>query len=111
MFLEDREGKKRVSETKRKLLLDRQKGKCAHCKKSFKIMRVIPHLHHIGKSDRIDALELLCPNCHSKAHKRRTKTDSWTGVKYTILEKKRMGKTKVTKRKKRKKKSDALSLF
>lgn len=110
MFFEEPR-KKPVSKTKRELLLLRQKGKCAGCGKSFKRMGVTPRLHHIGKSNRIDALELLCPNCHSKAHKWKTKTDSWTGEKQKILVKKRMGKRKTTKRKKRKKKSDEWSLF
>ena len=111
MFFEDEE-KKHVPKTKRELLLFRQKGKCAGCGKSFKRMGVTPRLHHIGKSNRIDALQLLCPNCHSKAHKWKTKTDSWTGEKERVLVKKRMGKKKpARKRKKRKRESDEWSFF
>jgi hypothetical protein len=72
-------------------------------------MGVTPRLHHIGKSNRIDALELLCPNCHSKAHKWKTRVrETLFGVeKERVLIKKRMGKKKTTKRKKkRKRKSD-----
>ena len=110
LFLEER--RKPVPKTKRELLLLRQKGKCAGCRKSFKKMGVKPRLHHIGKSNRIDALELLCPNCHSKAHEWKTKTtETLFGVeKETVLVKKRMGKKK-TRKKKRKKKSDEWSLF
>lgn len=77
-------------------------------------MGVKPRLHHVGKSDRIDALELLCPNCHSKAHTWKTRThETLFGVeKERVLVKKRMGKKKtVKKKKKRKKKSDDWSLF
>ncbi|MFQ5758814.1 MAG: HNH endonuclease [Candidatus Bathyarchaeia archaeon] len=112
---EPKRKKKGVSQSKRELLLYRQKGKCAGCGKSFKRMRVKPHLHHIGKSNRIDALELLCPNCHSRSHTYKTKTDSWTGEKKRKVVKKRMGKKparkKATKKKKPKKKSDPWSLF
>lgn len=114
MSLFGEERRKPVPKTKRELLLLRQKEKCAGCGKSFKRMGVKPRLHHIGKSNRIDALELLCPNCHSKAHEWKTKT-SW-GLfgeeKERVLVKKRMGKPKKRKtRKKRKKKSDEWSLF
>jgi len=111
MFFEDEE-RKRVPKTKRELLLFRQKDKCAGCGKSFKRMGVTPRLHHIGKSNRIDALQLLCPNCHSQAHKWKTRTDSWTGEKETVLVKKRMGKKKTRKKRtKRKRESDEWSFF
>jgi len=75
-------------------------------------MGVTPRLHHIGKSNRIDALQLLCPNCHSQAHKWKTRTDSWTGEKETVLVKKRMGKKKTRKKRtKRKRESDEWSFF
>lgn len=112
MFLEEPK-RKRVSRTKRELLLLRQKGKCAGCGKSFKRMGVKPRLHHIGKSNRIDALELLCPNCHSKAHTYKTRTTGFFGEeKERVVVRKRMGKAKKRKtRKKRKKKSDEWSFF
>jgi 5-methylcytosine-specific restriction endonuclease McrA len=91
-----------VSKTKRELLLLRQKGKCAGCKKSFKELKVKPVLHHIGKSDRIDVLQLLCPNCHSKAHHFKTREGDW-GDKETVVVRKRMGRKRKPKKKPRKK--------
>lgn len=110
MSLFGEERRKPVPKTKRELLLFKQKGKCAGCGKSFKRMGVKPRLHHIGKSNRIDALELLCPNCHSKAHKYKTRTTLW-GEKERVVVKKRMGKAKKRKTRKKKKKSDEWSLF
>lgn len=51
-------------------------------------------VHHIGKSNRISDLQLLCPNCHysEEAHQWVTKRDPWTGEKYPRLVKKRLGK-------------------
>lgn len=113
MFLFGEERRKPVPKTKRELLLLRQKGKCAGCRKSFKRMGVKPRLHHVGESNRIDALELLCPNCHSKAHTWKTRTsETLFGVeKERVLVKKRMGKAKKRKTRKKKKKTDEWSLF
>jgi len=62
-------------------------------------------VHHVGKSNRINDLELLCPNCHysEKAHIWVTKKDPWTGEKYPRLIKKRLGKKKVKKKRESKK--------
>ena len=91
----------------------KQKGKCAGCGLDLKKSGVKIHLHHVGKSNRIDALELLCPNCHSKAHKWKTKTtETLIGVeKERILIKKRMGKPKKRTKAKPKKKSNESSFW
>lgn len=72
--------RKPVRTSDRKHLLEFQKGKCGKCKKSFKVMKVRPHLHHKNgnpKDNRIVNMVLLCPNCHDKIHqkdkKKRTK--------------------------------------
>lgn len=97
--------RKPVSKTTKELLLYQQENKCAGCKKSFERMGVTPRIHHVGKTNRIDTLELLCPNCHSKAHTWKTKTRKvpFGGEeKERVLVKKRMGKKKTIKKKKRK---------
>jgi 5-methylcytosine-specific restriction endonuclease McrA len=112
LFFEDKPKRKPVSESKRELLMYKQNGKCAGCGLDLKKSGVKIHLHHVGKSNRIDALELLCPNCHSKAHKWKTKkTETLLGVKKErVLIKKRMGKSK-KKKAKPKKKSNEFSIW
>ena len=105
MFFEEKPKRKPVSKSKRELLMYKQNGKCAGCGLNLKTSGVKTHLHHTGISNRIDALQLLCPNCHSKAHKwkiKKTETPSGTTTE-KVLVKKRMEKTKKQKTKPKKK--------
>ncbi len=84
----------------------KQKGKCARCKKSFASMRVKPVVHHTGKSNQIRSMQLLCPNCHSKAHEFKVKAGDW-GDTYTVVKRKRFGKKKTVKKKRKKRKASS----
>jgi 5-methylcytosine-specific restriction endonuclease McrA len=95
-----------TSKVKKELLLLRQKGKCAGCGKSFKELRVKPIVHHVGTSDRVDMLQLLCPNCHSKAHHYKTRESDW-GETETVIVRHRMGRGGKKKKAVRKKKKVA----
>jgi hypothetical protein len=102
--------KKPVPKTNVDKLLVKQKGKCARCRKSFGVMRVKPILHHTRKSNQLRSMQLLCPNCHSKAHEFKTKSDGWGG-KEVVVVRKSFGKKKTTKKKRRKKRTTGWSLF
>lgn len=94
-------------------MLLKQKGKCARCRKSFASIRVKPIVHHTGKSNQIRSMQLLCPNCHTKAHEIKVKSDDWGGT-YTVVKRKKFGKKKALKKKrarKRKKNSDKWTLW
>lgn len=95
-----------VPKVKKELLLLKQKGKCARCRKSFSSMKVKPVVHHTGKSNQIRSMQLLCPNCHSKAHVIKSRSDGWGGTQ-TVVVRKKFGKKKTVKKKKKiKRKSD-----
>ena len=100
----DEDWRKPVPKTKREKLRAKQKGKCARCGKSFAVMRVKPILHHVRKSNQLGSMQLLCPNCHSKAHTYKT-TDSVWGGKDVMIVRKRFGKKKTVKRKKKRRRS------
>lgn len=97
--------RRHVSKTKKELLLYRQNSKCAGCGLDFKATGVKPKLHHIGKSNRIDALQLLCPNCHDQAHTWKTRTHETIlgSEKEKVLVKRRMGRAAGKKRRKKEK--------
>ncbi len=94
--------RKPVQKSKKDKLFEKQKGKCARCRKSFSQMRVKPVLHHTRKSNQIGSMQLLCPNCHSKAHAFRKKSDGWGGTSTVVVRKKFGAKRKVKKKKRRK---------
>jgi hypothetical protein len=94
--------------TKIDTLLVKQKGRCARCRKSFGVMRVKPILHHIRKSNQLRSMQLLCPNCHTKAHEIKIRDHGW-GEKETIVIRKSFGKKEpVKKAKQRRRKSRSL---
>jgi 5-methylcytosine-specific restriction endonuclease McrA len=95
--------RKPVPKTKRDKLLAKQNGKCTRCRKSFAVMRVKPILHHVRKSNQLRSMELLCPNCHSKAHDYKTKSNGWGGKK-VVLVRKRFGTKKPVKKEQKKRK-------
>ncbi|MCJ7631704.1 HNH endonuclease [Candidatus Bathyarchaeota archaeon] len=90
VFFEIKKRSRHVSKSKRKSLYDGQKGKCAGCGKRFKMEEL--HLHHIGKTNRISDIQLLCPNCHAKAHEWKTKSEPLIYGKARTLVRKRLGK-------------------
>jgi hypothetical protein len=58
-------------------------------------------------------MQLLCPNCHTKAHEIKVKSDDWGGT-YTVVKRKKFGKKKAVKKKrtrKRKKNSYEWTLW
>lgn len=102
---QDESWRKPVNATTRKLLLLKQKGKCARCRKTFASMKVKPILHHTAKSNQIRFMQLICPNCHSKgAHVIKKRPDGWGGME-TVVVRKKFGRKKTAKKKKRKRKS------
>jgi 5-methylcytosine-specific restriction endonuclease McrA len=102
--------RKPVPKAKRELLLLKQKGKCARCRRNFASMRVKPVLHHTGKSNQIRSMQLLCPNCHSKAHEFKVKEGDW-GATYTVVKRRKFGKKKTVKKRKKKKKTSENGWF
>jgi len=89
VFFEVKKRSKYVSKPKREFLHEKQRGKCRGCKKSSEMEAL--RLHHVGKSNRITDLQLLCPNCHDKAHEWKTKKEPFVLGKDRTLVKKRMG--------------------
>lgn len=105
-FWPDEGWRKPVRATTKELLLLRQKGKCARCRKSFASMRVKPVVHHTGISNQARSLQLLCPNCHSKAHVIKVRSGDW-GKTRTVVVKKKFGKKKTVRRKKKRKRKSS----
>jgi Zn finger protein HypA/HybF involved in hydrogenase expression len=80
--------RKPIGKKARQELLEKRKGKCARCRKSFSTMRVKPVLHHTRKSNQLRSMQLLCPNCHTKAHVIKKTEGAWGGIKTVVKRKK-----------------------
>jgi len=102
--------RKPVGKTVRQKLLGKQNGKCARCRKSFSTMRVKPVLHHTRKSNQLRSMQLLCPNCHSKAHVIKKTEDVWGGI-TTVVKRKKFGVRNEPKKKRKNRRSSIWSLF
>jgi len=103
MSIFDEDWRKPVPRTKRAKLRAMQKGKCARYGRSFAVMRVKPILHHIRKSNQLRSMQLLCPNCHSKAHSYKTRSSGW-GEKEVVIVRKSFGRKKLLNQKEKAKK-------
>ncbi len=66
-YKREKKGGKRISKADIRKLWEKQKGRCARCKK--KLNPLAYHIDHkvpkaLGGSDSIRNLQLLCPECH-----------------------------------------------
>ena len=66
--------RERVPAKKLNELKEKSKGKCMRCKTSLR--GFTPHVHHMNMKatdNKMTNLKLVCPTCHAKYHKEKTK--------------------------------------
>ncbi|MEM1660925.1 MAG: HNH endonuclease signature motif containing protein [Candidatus Bathyarchaeia archaeon] len=96
-----------ITQSLRTKLLLRCKGKCELCGLDFHEEGVKPHFHHKDgdpSNNRPSNLIVVCPNCHSKLHKKRGKP---AAIKPKKEKKSKKSKTKKSKRKKRRREPES----